>query len=72
MSRVVALGEEHSVVAFAMVGVAVIAVGDAAETRAAWTSLPDDVGLVILTRSAADSLQPLLHQPGEPLWAVMP
>jgi vacuolar-type H+-ATPase subunit F/Vma7 len=72
MSRVVALGEEHRVVAFAMVGVAVVAVGDATEARAAWASLPDDVGLVILTRSAAEALQPVLHQPGEPLWAVMP
>jgi vacuolar-type H+-ATPase subunit F/Vma7 len=72
MSRVVALGEEHRVVAFAMVGVAVVAVGDAREARSAWASLPDDVGLVILTRSAAEALQAVLHQPGEPLWAVMP
>jgi vacuolar-type H+-ATPase subunit F/Vma7 len=71
MSRIVAIGEERSVVAFPMVGVTTMAVGDAPEARAAWASLPDDVGLVILTRSAAEALQTVLHEPGQPLWAVM-
>ncbi len=72
MSRIVALGEEQSVVAFAMVGVTVVAAAGATEARAAWASLPDDVGLVILTGSAADSLRSVLREPGGPLWAVMP
>lgn len=72
MSRVVALGEEEHVVAFAMIGVEVVAVTDVPAARDAWVSLPDDVGLVILTRRAAEALGPVLQQPGQPLWAVMP
>jgi len=72
MSRIVALGEERDVVAFAMIGVDVIAVTDASGARDEWASLPDDVGLVILTRTSAEALGSMLHQPSQPLWAVMP
>ncbi|MHB8488601.1 MAG: hypothetical protein ACYDCS_02965 [Candidatus Dormibacteria bacterium] len=72
MSRIVALGEDRDVLAFAMIGVDVIAVTDASATRDEWASLPDDVGLVILTRDSAAALGSMLHQPSRPLWAVMP
>ncbi|MFI5286947.1 MAG: hypothetical protein ACHQ4F_11575 [Candidatus Dormibacteria bacterium] len=72
MSRIVALGEVESVELFAMVGVDVVAVSDAGALRRTWAGLPDDVGLVILTRSAAQMLGPSLHEAGHPLWAVMP
>jgi vacuolar-type H+-ATPase subunit F/Vma7 len=72
MSRIVALGEADSVEVFAMVGVDVVAVSDAAALRRTWAGLRDDVGLVILTRSAAQMLGGSLHEAGHPLWAVMP
>jgi len=71
MSRIVALGEERKVESFAMIGVQVVAVSDAAALRGAWAGLGDDVGLVILTRFAAEALGNDLHAPGHPLWAVM-
>jgi vacuolar-type H+-ATPase subunit F/Vma7 len=71
VSRIVALGEEQHVAPFAMVGVAVIAVDEAIAVRNAWSGLGDDVGLVILTRTAANALGPALQTPGSPLWAVM-
>lgn len=72
MSRIVALGEAENVEVFAMVGVDVVAVSDAAALRRTWADLRDDVGLVILTRSAARMLGRSLHDAGHPLWAVMP
>lgn len=71
MSRIVALGEAENVEVFAMVGVDVVAVSDAAALRRTWVGLRDDVGLVILTRSAAQMLGRSLHDAGHPLWAVM-
>jgi vacuolar-type H+-ATPase subunit F/Vma7 len=72
MSRIVALGEAESAEVFAMVGVEVVAVSDADALKRAWAGLRDDVGLVILTRSAAQMLGRSLHEDGHPLWAVMP
>jgi vacuolar-type H+-ATPase subunit F/Vma7 len=72
MSRIVALGEAESVEVFAMVGVDVVAVSDAAALRRTWAGLRDDVGLVILTRSASQMLGRSLHDAGHPLLAVMP
>ena len=71
MSRIVALGEAQRVEVFAMVGVDVVAGGDAAALRRTWAALRDDVGLVILTSSAAAMLGPTLHEAGRPLWVVM-
>ncbi len=71
MSRIVALGERQKVVPFAMVGVEIISVSEAAAIRREWAGLGDDVGLVILTRSAAEELGRALHEPGHPLWAMM-
>ena len=55
-----------------MVGVDVLAVSDAEAVRRTWVGLRDDVGLVILTRSAAQMLGRSLNDAGHPLWAVMP
>lgn len=71
MSRIVALGEAEHVEVFGMVGVDVVAVSDPAALRRTWVGLRDDVGLVILTRSAAQMLGRSLHDAGHPLWAVM-
>jgi vacuolar-type H+-ATPase subunit F/Vma7 len=71
MSRILAMGEEQKVAPFAMVGVEVVAVRDPAALRRAWAGYGDNVGLVLLTRSAAAALGKELHEPGHPLWAVM-
>jgi vacuolar-type H+-ATPase subunit F/Vma7 len=71
MSRIVAMGEQERVAPFAMVGVEVVTTRDAAELRRAWAACRDDVGLVVLTRSAAAALGKELHELGRPLWAVM-
>ncbi len=72
MSRIVAIGEEHKVLPFGMVGVEVLALTEPQGAQSAWASLGDDVGLVVLTRLAAEALGPILHEPGQPLWTVMP
>jgi vacuolar-type H+-ATPase subunit F/Vma7 len=71
MSRILAIGEEQKVAPFAMVGVEVVAVRDAVALRRAWAGCRDDVGLVLLTTSAAAALGRELHEPGHPLWVVM-
>jgi vacuolar-type H+-ATPase subunit F/Vma7 len=71
MSRILAMGEEQKVAPFAMVGVEVVAMRDPVALRRAWAGYGDNVGLVLLTRSAAAALGKELHEPGHPLWAVM-
>jgi vacuolar-type H+-ATPase subunit F/Vma7 len=71
MSRILAMGEQHKVAPFAMVGVEAVAVSDPVSLRRAWAGFRDDVGLVLLTRSAAAALGKELHEPGHPLWVVM-
>jgi vacuolar-type H+-ATPase subunit F/Vma7 len=71
MSRILAMGEQQKVAPFAMVGVEVVAVSDPVSLRRAWAGFRNDVGLVLLTRSAAAALGKELHEPGHPLWAVM-
>jgi vacuolar-type H+-ATPase subunit F/Vma7 len=71
MSRILVMGEQQRVAPFAMVGVEAVAVTDPVALRRAWAGCRDDVGLVLLTRSAAAALGKELHEPGHPLWAVM-
>ncbi|HYB22615.1 MAG TPA: hypothetical protein VED41_02380 [Solirubrobacteraceae bacterium] len=73
--RIAALGERERVRGFAFAGVHLAAAEDADAARAAWRSLPGDVGLVILTRDAHAALAAELaaSSPGEQrLWVVMP
>ncbi len=72
MRPVVAIGEGARVRAFALAGVGVTVADDAADVRAAWTSLGREVGLVILTAPAAVALAAELADPGERLWLVLP
>lgn len=71
MSRILAMGEQQKVAPFAMVGVEVVAVSDPVSLRRAWAGFRDDIGLVLLTGSAAAALGKELHEPGHPLWVVM-
>lgn len=56
MSTVAAIGAPAQVTGFALGGAQVFAVDSAAQARAAWQALPDDVAVVILTQDAADAV----------------
>jgi vacuolar-type H+-ATPase subunit F/Vma7 len=56
VSRIAALGEAVKVEGFALAGALVLAAEDATDVDAAWTALPDDVAVLILTTRAADRL----------------
>ena len=71
MGRVVAIGEPGSLEGFALAGATVVTAGDPTAVRRAWEELPEDVSLVLLTESAADTLRELLGS-GEILHAVVP
>ncbi len=71
MSRVVALGASARVAGYALAGVNVLET-DAAGALEAWTRLPADTGLLLLTDDAATSLAGELSRAGRLLWAVIP
>ncbi|HET6795063.1 MAG TPA: hypothetical protein VFH45_11500 [Acidimicrobiales bacterium] len=71
MSRIVALGEGPRVEGFALGGAEVLVADDADQVRAAWAALDDDVGVVVLTPSAAAALTGETVPPGL-LSVVMP
>ena len=72
MGAVVALGEASLVRGFALGGAVVIVAETPEELREAWSSLPDDSALVVLTKDAASALGDKLDAPGTPLTTVMP
>ncbi|MGB5757864.1 MAG: hypothetical protein WBM50_13190 [Acidimicrobiales bacterium] len=72
MSAVVGLGETHELEGFALVGVTVVAAATATELIDAWTNLDGDVGLVILSPTAAGVLDRHLDERPDTLTVVMP
>lgn len=70
--RIAALGERERVRGFGFAGVQLAAAEDADAARAAWRSLPGDVGLVILTQAAHAALVVELAEQEQRLWVVMP
>ncbi len=70
MARIAAIGERERVHGLRFAGVHVAPAEDPVAARAAWRTLPDDVGLVILTAAACAALA--LSDEDEPLWVVMP
>ena len=70
--RIAALGERERVRGFAFAGVHLAAAEDPDAARAAWRSLPGDVGLVILTQAARAALAAELAGQAQRLWVVMP
>ncbi len=69
MGRVAVIGTEPLVQGFALAGALAVPAETAAEVRRAWSELPDDVDLVVLTPAAADALA---GDVGTRLTAVMP
>lgn len=72
MAGVAAIGERTRVAGLALAGVSVLVADDPDAVRRAWRSLPDGVGLVIVTPAAADALGPARVEADRPLVAVMP
>jgi|APIni6443716594_1056825.scaffolds.fasta_scaffold248625_2 hypothetical protein len=69
MGRVAAIGEAVRLQGLSLAGVLLLPGEDAAEVRASWTDLPEDVEVVILTPRASAAL----GTPGTgPLTVVMP
>ena len=71
MSHVVALGETHELEGFALVGVTVVAAATRTEVIDAWRNLDQDVGLVILSPTAADVLDQHLEDRPNTFTVVM-
>ena len=72
MGSIVALGSTHQIDGFALAGVNVVPARTDAEVTRAWEALGDDVGLVILSASAADALRTALTERPDLLTVVMP
>lgn len=72
MATVVALGETHELVGFALAGARVVHAADAAALVAAWAALDADVGLAILSPLAATALDAVLDDRPDVLTVVMP
>lgn len=72
MSTVVALGRDHRLVGFALAGARVIDAATEAEIERAWDDLDADVGLVILSADAADTLRPNLADRPDVLIVELP
>jgi vacuolar-type H+-ATPase subunit F/Vma7 len=70
--NVVALGADAELAGFVLAGVRVLSTATDEETLGAWTAMDDDVGLVILTRRAAESLRDVLDERPRTLTVVTP
>jgi len=71
MSGIAAIGESERIGGFAFAGVSVAAADEPEAARAAWSALPADVALVILTPAARAAIADRLSECGR-LWVVMP
>lgn len=72
MGHLVVLGEAVRAEGFALGGATVIHADDPGSVRRAWTSLPDDVAVVILTHRAAAALDGQTIRDDGVLSVVMP
>jgi vacuolar-type H+-ATPase subunit F/Vma7 len=72
MSRAAVIGESARTTGFALAGALVFPAETQDEARAAWSSLPADVAVVVLTPRAAAWLGPAPRTRHEVLLAVMP
>ena len=70
MASVAVIGEESRVRGYALAGAIVLPAQGNDAVRAAWSTLPADVGLVLLTAAAARVLDPV-GRSDAPLTAVM-
>ena len=71
MNTVAAIGDDAGLEGFALAGVQVLGAAGAAEITAAWDSLDESVGLVILSAQAAEVLASDLDHYPDRLTVVM-
>jgi vacuolar-type H+-ATPase subunit F/Vma7 len=69
---VVALGEQALLEGFRLAGASVHAAETDDEVRQAWTALPGNAAVVILTLRAAGALGAVLADPHSPMTVVLP
>jgi vacuolar-type H+-ATPase subunit F/Vma7 len=71
MSRAVAIGDGRRLAGYALAGALVVPVTPD-EAVDAWETLPDDVGLVLLSPEVEAVLAPRLEEREDVVWAVLP
>ncbi|MGZ4514760.1 MAG: V-type ATP synthase subunit F [Mycobacterium sp.] len=72
MGRVAVIGEQTAVSGYALAGVLVLSAEDDEAVRGAWSGLPEDVQVVILTARAARTLGEVRIAELHPFTVVMP
>jgi vacuolar-type H+-ATPase subunit F/Vma7 len=72
MSRVVVLGDPIWVEGFALAGATVLPATDPVSVREAWSVLPEDTGVLLLTADAAEALGDALEDRPYLLPVVIP
>ena len=72
MSRILALGDGARIKGYALAGVEVMPVEGQAEIEAAWSALPADTGVLIMTPEVARVVSDRLWRQPRLLWAVLP
>ena len=72
MSRAAVIGEAARTAGFALAGALVLAADNPGEALAAWSSLPDDVAVLVLTPNAAGWLGAAPRARRDLLLVVMP
>jgi vacuolar-type H+-ATPase subunit F/Vma7 len=71
MSAVIAIGELELLEGFSLAGVRVEQASNPDECRRALAEVDDDVGLLVLTPSSREALEPLLERRPNLLWTVV-
>ncbi|XAS65572.1 V-type ATP synthase subunit F [Micrococcaceae bacterium Sec5.8] len=69
---IAAIGEQALLDGFRLAGVSVFAGSTDEEILHAWTALPRDTAIVILTPRSAQALEPVLADPRSPMTVVLP
>ncbi|PXA65526.1 hypothetical protein CVS29_09790 [Arthrobacter psychrochitiniphilus] len=70
--RIAAIGEQALLAGFQLAGVTLHACENEAETLHAWSALPVETALVILTPRSARALGPALSDSRSPMTLVLP
>jgi vacuolar-type H+-ATPase subunit F/Vma7 len=69
---IAAIGEQALLDGFRLAGVSVFAGSTSEEILNAWTALPLNTAVVILTPRSAQALEPVLADPHSPMTVVLP
>jgi len=64
MGQIVVIGEALRIRGFALAGATVLPAGSVGAARERWSSLPEDVEVVLLTPMAREALEEVLNERG--------